>query len=121
MTVAMPSITLHLVLTALLGVLSLPQLTAAYFILDCSRPVVVERLDPIISPGQTSGHVHTVLGANGFASAMDDNSLNNANCTTCSVTADKSNYWVPNLYYHNRTDNTFASVNQVGGAAIYYL
>jgi hypothetical protein len=109
-----------ILLAALLGLLSLSQPTAAFFKITCSQPVVVERLDPIIFPGQTSPHVHTVMGANGFASTMDDNSLTDASCTTCSVTADDSNYWVPTLYYHAE-DGHFESVNQVGGADVYYL
>jgi hypothetical protein len=111
----------YTILTALLGLfLLLTQPTAAFFKITCSQPVVVERYDPITSSGTTSGHVHTVMGANGFSDSMDDDSLNDANCTTCSVTADHSNYWVPNLYYQAE-DGHFESVNQVGGTDVYYL
>lgn len=37
------------------------QSVRAYFILQ-GAPIVVERIDPIVSPGQVSPHVHNVVG-----------------------------------------------------------
>ncbi|TVY40649.1 hypothetical protein LOCC1_G003619 [Lachnellula occidentalis] len=41
-------------------------------------------------------------------------------CSSCTVAQDMSNYWVPNLYYKAQ-NGSFISVNQNGGATIYYL
>lgn len=39
----------------------------AFFRLPCGPPLVVERVDPIISPGAIAGHVHTVAGGSAFS------------------------------------------------------
>lgn len=93
---------------------------AAFFILPCSRPVVVERADPIVNPGALSGHVHTVMGGSGFEFSMTYEQARSSSCSTCKVTADLSNYWIPTLYYHGQ-DGKFTSVPQSGGMLVYYL
>ncbi|RMZ74765.1 hypothetical protein DV737_g5758, partial [Chaetothyriales sp. CBS 132003] len=103
---------------ALLALLASPA--AAFWRLPCKSPIVVERLDPIVSPGAVSGHAHTIMGGNGFAPTMDYNSTQASTCSSCTVTGDNSNYWVPNLYYQAE-DGHFESVDQVGGATVYYL
>ncbi|RMZ92337.1 hypothetical protein DV736_g424, partial [Chaetothyriales sp. CBS 134916] len=103
---------------ALLALLASP--VAAFWRLPCKSPIVVERLDPIVSPGKASGHAHTIMGGNGFAPTMDYNSTQASTCSSCTVIGDNSNYWVPNLYYQAE-DGHFESVDQVGGATVYYL
>ncbi|WYZ41941.1 hypothetical protein EsH8_V_000836 [Colletotrichum jinshuiense] len=93
---------------------------AAFFILPCSRPVVVQRADPIVNPGALAGHVHTIMGGNGFDFSMTYEQARAATCSTCRVTADLSNYWIPNLYYQGQ-DGKFTSVTQPGGMLAYYL
>lgn len=44
---------------------------SAFFRLPCKSSLVVERADPIVSPGKISGHVHTIMGGNGFGFQMD--------------------------------------------------
>ncbi|PWN49559.1 hypothetical protein IE53DRAFT_388208 [Violaceomyces palustris] len=58
--------------------------------------LVTERLDPIVSPGKVSSHVHTFVGSNGVSSQPE--SSYSGSCTTAGVTADMSNYWAPQLY-----------------------
>ncbi|RMZ85195.1 hypothetical protein DV738_g427, partial [Chaetothyriales sp. CBS 135597] len=103
---------------AYLALLASPA--AAFWRLPCKSPVVVERLDPIVSPGGVSTHSHTVMGGNGFAPTMDYNSTQASTCSSCTVIGDNSNYWVPNLYYQAE-DGHFESVDQIGGATVYYL
>ena len=74
-----------------------------------SSPLVEARMDPVISPGVVSSHVHTVVGGNGFSMEMGQEDANDANCTQSKVLADKSNYWFPALYHRN-TDETFTKV-----------
>ncbi|KAF6839010.1 wsc domain-containing protein [Colletotrichum plurivorum] len=100
--------------------LSAATYAAAFFILPCSRPVVVERADPIVNPGTLSGHVHTIMGGSGFDFSMTYEQARASVCSTCKVTADLSNYWIPNLYHLGR-DGKFTSVPQSGGMLVYYL
>ncbi|OLN81142.1 WSC domain-containing protein-like protein 6 [Colletotrichum chlorophyti] len=93
---------------------------AAFFIMPCSRPVVVQRADPIVNPGALAGHVHTIMGGSGFDFTMTYQQARNASCSTCKVTADLSNYWIPTLYYQGQ-DGKFTSVSQSGGMLAYYL
>jgi hypothetical protein len=37
-------------------------------LLNMNRPLVVQRADPILSPGKPAGHAHTIMGANGKSS-----------------------------------------------------
>ncbi|KAI9792686.1 MAG: hypothetical protein M1816_001785 [Peltula sp. TS41687] len=101
-------------------IISLAGPATAFWKVPCSSPLVVERADPIISPGKVSSHAHTILGGNGFGFNMDFQQARASTCSTCRVTADRSNYWVPSLYYQGQ-DGSFTSVKQVGGALIYYL
>ena len=77
------------------------------------------RIDPIITPGDVSGHVHMLSGATNISPFSDAQSLQSANCTTCTVQADKSAYWTPQLYFQF-TNGSFAIVPN-GGTIIYYL
>ena len=103
---------------ALLGVAVAPA--AAFWRLPCKAPIVVERADPIVVPGQVSNHVHTIMGGNGFDFIMDYNSTQQSTCSSCTVIGDNSNYWVPTLWYQAE-DGSFEEVDQLGGATIYYL
>lgn len=91
----------------------------AFWVLGCGKPVVVERLDPIVAPGYISGHVHTVMGGDAFDWKLDYNQTQNSSCTTCVVTKDLSNYWVPTVYFHAE-NGSFMTVEQVGGVNVYY-
>ena len=62
-------------------------------------PLVEGRMDPIVSPGVASGHVHAVQGGNNFALTMTDDQALASTCTSALVKNDKSNYWTPSLYF----------------------
>ncbi|TVY57397.1 WSC domain-containing protein [Lachnellula cervina] len=93
---------------------------SAFFRLPCKSPLVVQRADPVVSPGKVSSHAHTIMGGNGFGFQMDYASTQSSTCSSCTVTHDMSNYWVPTLYYKAQ-NGSFISVKQNGGATIYYL
>lgn len=60
------------------------------------------RLDPIVSPGAVSSHVHMIQGANAFGSTFDYNTIRNkSTCSTIQVQDDLSNYWAPAMYSYN--------------------
>ena len=85
-----------------------------------SSPLVEARMDPIISPGQISSHVHTVIGGDGFGISMDNNAAINSQCTQSRVRGDKSSYWFPALYHHN-SDGSFTKVELDYVKAYYFF
>lgn len=93
---------------------------SAFFRLPCRAPIVVDRTDPIVSPGKPAGHLHTIMGGNGFGPSMSYADTQASTCSSCAVTKDFSNYWVPTLFY-KAENGSFISVEQNGGALIYYL
>ncbi|KAB5539308.1 hypothetical protein GE09DRAFT_313649 [Coniochaeta sp. 2T2.1] len=93
--------------------------TAAFWILGCGKPVAIERIDPIVSPGAVSDHVHSIMGGNAFDWTLDFDKTQTSTCTTCGVSKDLSNYWVPAVYFHAE-NGSYISVEQVGGVNVYY-
>ena len=93
----------------------------AYWRMSCPGTLFEGRIDPIVNPGETSSHVHIVLGGNGFAPKMDYASTQKSTCTTCTIKGDLSNYWVPALYYRAKNDSLI-SVPLAGGqgGTVYY-
>ena len=83
-------------LLGLLGALAIPNLAqnGPYFVLGAGMPVSIQRLDPILTPGKASGHVHSIVGGNAFAPTMDFALTQKATCSTIRVIADTSNYWM---------------------------
>lgn len=82
-------------------------------------PLLTCRADPIISPGIASTHVHMIMGGSNFALTMSDTVLESSSCTNSLAKADKSNYWVPQLYFQH-TNGTFESV-PLFYMKVYYL
>ena len=82
----------------------------------CSQ-LVIERLDPLVSPGSNpSGHLHQIVGGNSFNATMtpkDYDPSTKSTCTSCTFTEDFSNYWTAVLYFKAR-NGTFKRVPQVG-------
>ncbi|KAF6751881.1 hypothetical protein DFP72DRAFT_467668 [Ephemerocybe angulata] len=95
----------------------------------CSQ-LVVERFDPLVTPGIVSPHLHQIVGGNAFNISMEP-SLDLpalSSCTTCTFTEDFSNYWTAVLYFKH-ANGTFERVPQIpeqlvgpanGGITVYY-
>lgn len=82
-----------------------------YFVLRNGDPLVSERLDPIVSPGQNpASHVHNIFGSSSFSETFDFNAAQNAKCNTNGVKADMSNYWYPALYFHDKSNDSYTMV-----------
>ncbi|GAA5989299.1 hypothetical protein JCM11641_006105 [Rhodosporidiobolus odoratus] len=92
----------------------------AFWRLPCGQSLVIERADPIISPGAVSGHTHNILGGSNFALSNTFEQMRDSECTSCLVKQDKSAYWTPQLYFQ-WANGSFTSVPTVGGGLIYYL
>ena len=74
---------------------------------DCGT-ITTQRLDPIVFPNYSpAGHVHAIVGADTFSHNVTYEDLQTSTCTTCNVLTDKSNYWVPQLYVHKKSDGKF--------------
>ncbi|CAL1709157.1 unnamed protein product [Somion occarium] len=93
--------------------------TYSYWIFGGSRPVVTTRLDSIVTPGVVSTHVHSVVGGSRFQASYDFDDLSTSQCSTIPIQQDKSNYWAPQLYYHDESAGTYTLVPT--SFNIYYL
>lgn len=93
-----------------------------YFTMGLNMPLVIERLDPLMSAGKISNHAHSVVGGNGFAPSMDFAQTQTSTCTSAPVKFDKSNYWMPALYYKSPHNGSFIRVPESIGFhhKIYY-
>lgn len=87
----------------------------AFWRMECPGRVGVARLDPIVSPGKSSAHVHAIHGSSGFSANSNHSSLLNAHCTSCRVLQDKSSYWHPALYFEDAATKQYELVEQIGG------
>ncbi|ORY71702.1 uncharacterized protein BCR38DRAFT_480191 [Pseudomassariella vexata] len=107
------------------------QAEAAMLRFSCSK-LTIERLDPLVSPGEIqSPHTHQVGGGNSFNASMPPDSydpVKESTCTSCTFSEDFSNYWTANLYFKAR-NGTFKRVPQLanqglkadGGLTVYYI
>ncbi len=121
-----------LAVVALIGGLPATHAQEAKMLRFACSQLVVERLDPLVSPGiMGSPHVHQIVGGNSFNATMEpvDYDLpSRSNCTTCTFSEDFSNYWTATLYYQAR-NKTFKRVSQFpnegltqnGGITVYYI
>lgn len=107
----------YLVLGLLLG---LQYVSATWRLQFDPSALVIERLDPIVSPGTIAGHVHNIGGGSNFGMSSNFDTLRQSSCTTCLVKQDMSNYWSPMLYYRY-PDGRFVSVpNRKHSLTVYY-
>ena len=105
----------------LLATLAVPAVAqnGYYFVLGSGMPVSIQRVDPLLAPGKVAGHVHSVVGGNAFGPTMDFDTTQTATCSTIKVKADKSNYWMPALYFHAK-NGSFIRVPEKPEHRIYY-
>lgn len=54
-----------------------------------------EQLDPIVNPNGQATHMHKIIGGNSFRAAYNYELTQTSSCSSVSVQADKSNYWMP--------------------------
>ncbi|KAM7210355.1 protein of unknown function (DUF1996) domain containing protein [Rhypophila decipiens] len=104
---------------------------AAMMRFQCSQ-LVVERMDPLVSPGVPQvGHVHQIVGGDSFNATMtpvEYDPAERSSCTTCSFSEDFSNYWTASIYFQAR-NGSFKRVPQMvnlglrgsGGITVYYI
>ncbi|ODN82718.1 hypothetical protein L202_01005 [Cryptococcus amylolentus CBS 6039] len=66
--------------------------------LDYVNTLVNEALDPVVSPNAQASHMHKIIGGSRMAAYYNYDDYAGAKCSSLRVQADKSNYWMPNLY-----------------------
>lgn len=85
----------------------------------------VQRIDPILSPGTISQHVHQVFGSSALSPDMTYDSLQTSNCTTVADASDHGNaadhsvYWHPALYMEANNGSGYVRV-PTNGHKLYY-
>ncbi|KAK8173458.1 hypothetical protein IWX90DRAFT_380644 [Phyllosticta citrichinensis] len=75
-----------------------------------NQPLNVQRLDPILNPGQLSPHVHSFIGAPVISANTSFADTQKASCSQVYVKPDKSVYWMPSLYFQNPKNQSFIRV-----------
>ena len=78
------------------------------------------RMDPIVSPGKVSNHVHTVMGGSGFGMSATGDDLMNSKCSNAMIKGDNSAYWFPSLYFKDPSTGNFEDVD-VNYVNVYYF
>ncbi|RYO95967.1 hypothetical protein DL765_011705 [Monosporascus sp. GIB2] len=68
------------------------------------------RMDPIVYPGRVSSHTHGIMGGSNFGLRIEGDQLLDSECTNALLSADKSNYWVPALFFQSPINGTFKRV-----------
>ncbi|CRK11286.1 hypothetical protein BN1708_010092 [Verticillium longisporum] len=84
------------------------------------KEIVRGRIDPIVSPGRVSEHVHGVMGGRNFAPDATGDSMALSMCTNAKAADDKSAYWFPWLYFHDPVTGTFEPVD-IAYVNVYYF
>ncbi|KAM5351483.1 hypothetical protein ACJ41O_004206 [Fusarium nematophilum] len=96
---------------ALAGVASAAHETGTFSVLRFTNKMLTAgRMDPILFPGQTSSHVHTIMGGSGFSKSSTGEDLKNSKCSNALVKGDNSNYWFPSVYFNDPKTGEFEAV-----------
>ena len=73
-------------------------------------PLLYARVDPIISPGKASAHVHLGMGGSNWSPSMEEDTALNSSCTSTQAKVDKSVYWTPRLSFRSPQNGSYISV-----------
>lgn len=77
---------------------------------DQVNPLVTEQLDPIINVNQQGTHMHRVVGGSNFRAAHSFAAAQSSSCSSIAIQGDKSNYWMPQLYWINDGGKSFTPI-----------
>ncbi|KAI1313752.1 hypothetical protein F5Y03DRAFT_107317 [Xylaria venustula] len=67
-------------------------------------------VDPVINPGAEATHYHGIMGGSNFGATVEGDQLLDSTCTTAKIKNDKSNYWIPHLFFQDPNNGTFQKV-----------
>ncbi|KIR79550.1 transmembrane receptor [Cryptococcus gattii E566] len=88
--------------------------------LDYVYTLANEELDPIVSPNAQSSHMHKIIGGSRMAAYYNYNDYAAAKCSSLRVQADKSNYWMPNIYVISNSTNGTTMYTPVSAKSRFY-
>ncbi|KAI0156655.1 hypothetical protein GGR52DRAFT_577211 [Hypoxylon sp. FL1284] len=63
-------------------------------------------MDPVVNPGAQATHYHGIMGGSNFNTTTRGDDLLSSSCTTTTIKNDKSNYWVPTLFFQDPKDQS---------------
>ncbi|KAI0103100.1 hypothetical protein F4776DRAFT_489863 [Hypoxylon sp. NC0597] len=58
-------------------------------------------MDPVVNPGAEATHYHSIMGGSNFGISTRGDDLLSSECTTTTIKNDKSNYWIPSLFFQD--------------------
>ena len=73
-------------------------------------PLMYARVDPLVSPGKVSAHVHFGMGGSNWSPSMEEETALHSSCTSTQAKADKSVYWTPRLSFRSPENGSYISV-----------
>lgn len=74
-------------------------------------PLLEDMVDPIVSPGQASAHMHTLMGGSNIGISATGETMMESNCSNALIVGDNSGYWVPKLFFHDKAADTVEPVD----------
>ncbi|KAL9113706.1 MAG: hypothetical protein Q9227_002151 [Pyrenula ochraceoflavens] len=95
---------------SILGLLPIALASEGSFFVIQGDPLVIERVDPFLSAGVPSNHVHNIFGADKFSANLDYDTMQQSTCNTFGPKDDNSNYWYPGWYFHDPKNGSFELV-----------
>jgi hypothetical protein len=78
---------------AFLSLLLATAQLASGFQIHGHHGMAFRRLDPLVSPGQVSSHIHAAVGSSSFSAELTTEKLVNSKCSNFETQQDKSSYW----------------------------
>jgi hypothetical protein len=84
------------------------------------KELVRSRVDPIVTPGKVSAHVHMAMGGSNFGMHATGESLKKSSCTNAKIGGDMSAYWWPALYFQDPVSKMLEPV-ELFYANVYYF
>jgi hypothetical protein len=109
-----------LLLIPLIGARAAKDKTTFAVLRFINKQLTQGRMDPIVSPGVASSHVHTIMGGSRFGLSSTGETLSQSLCSNAIIKGDNSNYWFPSLYFHDEDAGVFEPV-EIYYALVYYL
>lgn len=74
-------------------------------------PLLEDLVDPIVSPGKPSSHMHTLMGGSNIGVSATGETMMESSCSNALIVGDFSGYWVPKLYFHDQAAGTVEPVD----------
>jgi hypothetical protein len=88
------------------------------FLLFQNRTLAYERMDPVVSPGTVSSHIHAAIGSSQFQQTFSADAWASSNCSSMEIQENLSSYWMPAMMVEH-ANGTFSALD-VQEIRVYY-